>query len=62
VVTGSSSERVEDIRLLLGLVADGVLAVVHDRTFGLDEIVDAYRRVDSGHKVGNVVVRPRQPV
>jgi NADPH:quinone reductase-like Zn-dependent oxidoreductase len=62
VVTGSSSERVEDFRLLLGLVADGVLAVVHDRTFDLDDIVDAYRRVDGGHKVGNVVVRPRQPV
>ena len=62
VVAGSSSERVEDIRLLLGLVADGELAVVHDRTFDLDDIVDAYRRVDGGHKVGNVVVRPRQPV
>ena len=61
VVTGSSSERVEDIGLLLGLVAAGELVVVHDRTFDLDDIVDAYRRVDGGHKVGNVVVRPRQP-
>jgi NADPH:quinone reductase-like Zn-dependent oxidoreductase len=48
VVAGSAPERVEDFELLLGLVADGTL----------DHIVDAHRRVDSGHKVGNVVVRP----
>jgi len=44
--------------LLLQLVADGEITVVHDQTYDLDDIVDAYRRVDGGHKVGNVVVRP----
>jgi NADPH:quinone reductase-like Zn-dependent oxidoreductase len=58
VVAGSAPERVEDFDHLLGLLAAGDLAVVHDRTFALDDIVEAYRRVDSGHKVGNIVVRP----
>jgi NADPH:quinone reductase-like Zn-dependent oxidoreductase len=58
VVAGSAPEHVEDFELLLRLVADGTLHVVHDQSFDLDHIVDAHRRVDSGHKVGNVVVRP----
>lgn len=58
VVAGSSSERVEDFELLLQLVADGTLTVVLDLVVDLDHIADAHRRVDSGHKVGNVIVRP----
>lgn len=58
VVTGSAPERVEDFDVLLQLVADGRLTVVHDRVYGLDDIVDAHRRVDSGHKVGNITLRP----
>lgn len=58
VVAGSAPERVDDFALLLQLVADGKLAVVTDGIYDLDDIVDAYRRVDSGHKRGNVVVRP----
>lgn len=59
VVAGPASERVEVIARLLELVAAGRLLVVHDLTVGLDDIVEAHRRVDSGHKVGNVVVTPR---
>jgi NADPH:quinone reductase-like Zn-dependent oxidoreductase len=59
VVAGSARERVVDFKLLLGLVVDGTLTVVHDRTYDLDDIADAHRRVDSGHKVGNIVVHPR---
>ncbi len=59
VVAGSAPERADDFRFLLGLVAAGELTVVHDLTCDLDDIVEAYRRVDSGHKRGNVVVRPR---
>ena len=43
---------------LLDLVAAGDLEVVIDRTLPLDEIVEAYRVVDSGRKVGNLVVTP----
>ena len=39
------------------LVASGALTVVHDRTYPLDEIAAAHRRVEDG-KVGNVLVHP----
>jgi NADPH:quinone reductase-like Zn-dependent oxidoreductase len=58
VVAGSAPERADDFAFLLGLVADGTLAVVHDDAFDLDHIVEAHRSVDSGHKRGNVVVHP----
>ncbi len=58
VVAGSSPERVEDFEFLLRLVAEGAITVVHDQHFDLDHIADAYRCVDSGHKVGNIIVRP----
>lgn len=57
VVAGSAPERVDDFDLLLRLVADGEISVVLDQIYDLADIVDAYRRVDSGHKRGNVVVR-----
>lgn len=58
VKAGSAPERVADMELLLGLVAAGDLAVVQDGGYDLEHIVDAYRRVDSGHKRGNVLVHP----
>jgi NADPH:quinone reductase-like Zn-dependent oxidoreductase len=56
VVARSAPERVVDFDHLLRLVAAGELTVVHDQIFALDDIVEAHRRVDSGHKVGNIVV------
>ena len=61
VVSGSSGERVEDMAELLGMVAAGDLVVVHDRAYGLDDVVEAHRRVDTGRKVGNVLLHPRLP-
>lgn len=62
VAAGTSPERVADFDHLLGLVAEGTLTVVHDRSAptarGLDGIADAHRRVDSGRKRGNIVVHP----
>jgi NADPH:quinone reductase-like Zn-dependent oxidoreductase len=59
VVAGPAPERVADFDLLLGLVADGRIRVVLDKVCDLDGIAGAHARVDSGHKVGNVVVHPR---
>ena len=56
VAAGSSKERVSDIDLLLALLEDGSLRTVIDGSFPLEAIVDAHRRVDTGHKVGNVLV------
>jgi len=58
VAAGVAPERVADFEFLLQLVVDGAITVVHDQAFDLADIVEAYRRVDTGHKVGNVVVRP----
>lgn len=58
VKTGSAPERAEDIEHLLALMADGHLVAVTDRVLALEEIVAAHERVDSGHKVGNVIIRP----
>ena len=58
VVAGTGPESPEDFEFLLALLADGRLTVVLDQAYDLSGIVDAYRRVDSGHKRGNIVVRP----
>ena len=58
VKAGPAPERAEDAELLLQLVADGTLKVVIDHAYELDEIVAAHERVDTGHKVGNVIVHP----
>lgn len=58
VKAGPAPERPDDIATLLGLVADGRLRVVVERALPLDAIAEAHARVDSGRKVGNLVVRP----
>ncbi len=44
---------------LRDLMADGAYRPVVDRTYTFDELHDAYEYVDSGRKVGNVVVTVR---
>ena len=56
VVAGPAPERTEEMSRLLGMVADGSLEVVFDDVVPLASIVEAYRRVDSGRKVGNLVL------
>lgn len=58
VVAGVAPERAADFDHLLRLVADDTLTVVIDQAYDLADIVEAHRRVDSGHKVGNVLVNP----
>jgi NADPH:quinone reductase-like Zn-dependent oxidoreductase len=40
-----------------GLVASGAFTPLVDRRFPLDQIVEAYRYVESGRKVGNVLIQ-----
>ncbi|MEI6726625.1 MAG: NAD(P)-dependent alcohol dehydrogenase [Actinomycetes bacterium] len=54
---GAPSLRREDLVLLGTLAAEGGIRAVIDRTYTLDQIVEAHRYVDGGHKRGNVVIR-----
>jgi NADPH:quinone reductase-like Zn-dependent oxidoreductase len=47
----------ETAAYLLDLTARGVIRPVIDSTFPFEQIVEAHRRVDSGHKAGSVVVQ-----
>jgi NADPH:quinone reductase-like Zn-dependent oxidoreductase len=38
------------------LIERGELRAVIGRTFALDQIVEAHRHADTGHKIGNLVV------
>jgi NADPH:quinone reductase-like Zn-dependent oxidoreductase len=58
VVAGPAPERPADFAHLLDLVASDDLRVVVSRTLPLDDIAEAHRIVDSGRKVGNIVVVP----
>lgn len=52
----STSETAADMAELKQLIEDGHVRSVIDRTYPLDEIVEAHRYVDLGHKKGNVAV------
>ncbi|NQX29900.1 NAD(P)-dependent alcohol dehydrogenase [Microbacteriaceae bacterium VKM Ac-2854] len=58
VRSGSSSENPADFAVLLDLVASAALSVPIESVHPLEDIAAAYHRVDSGRKVGNVLVRP----
>ena len=53
---GRPKLRREDLVLLSELATKGEIRPVIDRTYALDDMVDAHRYVDNGHKRGNVVV------
>jgi len=46
----------EIVEYLKGLMQAGTFRPLIDRHYRLDEIVEAYRYVDSGQKIGNVVI------
>ena len=49
-------ESLGDLILLKDLAAAGIIKPVIDRCYSLDQIVEAHRYVDQGHKRGNVAI------
>jgi NADPH:quinone reductase-like Zn-dependent oxidoreductase len=56
IIAGVAGENREDLEFLGRLVESGALRPVIDRTWPLEEIVEAHRYADGGHKTGSVVV------
>lgn len=54
------STKYDDILYIRSLAEQGIFKPLIDREYKLDDIVSAHRYVDSGQKIGNVIIRIRE--
>jgi NADPH:quinone reductase-like Zn-dependent oxidoreductase len=56
VILNAAGDSSENLAYLAGLVEDGTLVTVIDRSYPLEQTVAAHKYVELGHKAGNVII------
>ncbi|MET0066972.1 MAG: NAD(P)-dependent alcohol dehydrogenase [Candidatus Thiodiazotropha sp.] len=57
LIAGVAEERTDYLERLAELIADATLKPVIDRVYPLEQVAEAHRYVDLGHKKGSVVIQ-----